>query len=359
MKTVVMLVMLAAAATGGTVERSVLGMELVPAEETPGLARTRADEFRQLVISTSVVQGYLLTYGFMVGSGIAGNMIRDGRSTASATASWAALSLGVGGLGWWATESALRQFARDRGSDDPDRPDGEVESYRMLWMGTGVGSITDFHAASTRIGESGSPRPGQPLWTATAEDVKTTDSLPSMGVRIGRWHRRWGADMSVSLSSYHTTPQTVYYDAQGVIQTPIGYVPAKLGAVELPNRFLLLRSVAYGGNAYLRLPGRGIQPYLGLGGALLVNSAQSEYAGPASLKNQGDKLALDTLSLGWQLQLTVGARLPLAHGRFLFAEFRPARSWMAYDSGGYDFPEHDRLVLQTFAAQAGIGFRFN
>ncbi len=319
------------------------------------LPETADQAFRHQVIGTIFTQSYLLTYGFVLGTAIASGRIVAGGSTAGATSSWAGFCIGAGSLGWLLSSSDLKEarggvVEGGEGPGDPRQP----QAYRLLFGGAGPASISTFAARSGIKGPDGGP-----LWTAGTEGVRARASVPAMGYRFGVWRAITGYDMEVSIAAHHTAAQRVYYDANGLIAGPTGaLVPAKLGGVNLPERFLMMRSLAYGGNGYLHWPGRRLQPYAGIGLFLLVNSVSSEYAGPADLVAGHDKLPLDTLTVGWSVQVPVGFRVRLNRGRFLFAEFRQGWNHFSYDSGQGDRVEHDRLTLRALQGQAGMGFSF-
>ena len=201
---------------------------------------------------------------------------------------------------------------------------------------------------------------GKPQWEAGAAEVKTTISFPAVGRRIGVSGRHWGGEFETSIVAHHTSKQTVYYDATGFIRVPgLGVVPLMLNDIELPDRFLMLHSLYMGTNVFLWLPKVIVEPYVGFGAGVLLNSVQSQYPGPANLTQEVGSLALDKISLGYGLRALLGVRADISDRKFVFAEFRPARYYYTYESGTGNLAENDRFTLQLFEAQIGLGFYIN
>ena len=127
----------------------------------------------------------------------------------------------------------------------------------------------------------------------------------------------------------------------------------------MPDRFLRIRSLAFGGNFYLHLPSSYVQPYVGIGVMLLVNSVKSAYSGPGTYAVGMDGVPLDSTSLGVGFHVPIGVRVPVNDSWFLYGEFRPGRNYFSYVSGDKFQREKDRFVLQTFQGLLGVGFVFN
>ena len=311
--------------------------------------------FKELLLSTVILEAYLASYTFVWGVALGGSAISQGERPEKATATWAVVSLGGLALGWLFTEAIAQDYVKILRSASRRAEPGSWRYYRLLGAGVSTASIIDFEAQSIYTGDQGSPQ-----WTASTAEVNTATTFPALGHRIGGSGRRWGGEFEASLVSHHTKAQTVVYDAEGYVQIPgLGAVPIQLDQVSIKDRFLMLHSLSMGANFYVWLPKVIVSPYVGLGGRLLLNSVQSQYPGPANLTLEAGSLALDSMTWGWGLHALFGLRAPLADKKFLFAEFRPARHYFAYDSGSGFLKEQDRFTLQIFEFQLGLGFYLN
>ena len=311
--------------------------------------------FRSLLLNTIILEPYLAGYSFMWGTMAGGSAITQGGRPEKATALWAGVSLAGFALSWVVTQDLAKQYQAVLRSGPGSGKPGAWRFYRVLFAGASTASILNFEAESIFDGDN-----GRPQWTASTSEVKTATSFPALGHRLGASGRRWGGEFETSLVSHHTIKQTTFFDAEGEIYyPPLGaYVPAELGDVELPDRFLMLHSLSMGANFYFWLPKVGVSPYVGMGGRLLLNSVQSQYPGPANLSLEVGNLALDSITAGWGFHALFGFRTPLSNKKFLYAEFRPARHYFSYESGSGKLQEHDRFALQIFEFQLGLGFFF-
>ncbi len=311
--------------------------------------------FRSLLLSTMVIELYIAPYTFMWGVGLGGSALTQGERPERATATWAAVSIGGLALGWLVTEEIAREYLGILRSTSRAAGADSWRIYRLAGAGVSTASIIDFEAESIYSGDQGSPQ-----WTASAAEVNTATTFPALGHRLGASGRRWGGEFETSLVSHHTKAQTVVYDAQGSISVPgVGTVPITLEDVPIPDRFLMLHSLSMGANFYVWLPKVIVSPYVGFGGRLLLNSVQSQYPGPANLTLEVGSLALDSMTMGWGIHAIFGLRMPLADTKFLYAEFRPARHYFAYESGSGFLGEQDSFTLQMFELQLGLGFYLN
>ena len=131
-----------------------------------------------------------------------------------------------------------------------------------------------------------------------------------------------------------------------------------LDTLDLPNKFQRMFSLGFGGNFYIHLPAKLVQPYVGLGASLLMNKVTSDYPGPGNLALGIEGEPLNSTSLGWALQLPIGIKLPVSETDFLYLEFRAARHFFNIVSGDAFQREKDWFTLQTFQFLLGIGRTF-
>jgi len=311
--------------------------------------------FKELLLSSVLAEAYLAPYTFIWGVTLGGSAISQGERPERATATWIGISLAGLGLGWFMTDQIAKEYVTILRTASQRAEPGSWRFYRLVGAGVSTASIIDFEAESIYTEEQGSPQ-----WTASSAEVNTATTFPALGYRIGGSGGRWGGEFEASLVSHHTKAQTVTYDAAGYVQIPgLGPVPIQLDQVSIPDRFLMLHSLSMGANFYVWLPKVIVRPYVGLGGRLLLNSVQSQYPGPANLTLEAGSLTLDSMTLGWGLHAIFGLRTPLADKKFLYAEFRPARHYFAYDSGSDFLKEKDSFTLQIFEFQLGLGFYLN
>lgn len=313
---------------------------------------------RQMLIMTVVFESYFLSYAYILGSSLAGDIISGGGSSRKSTGAWLGASITGGFIGWGLAElTGLGERKRVSGLK---KNDSKLEMYRIIYIGPNIAKINDFKAESVMVGPASGPMPGQPLWTASAREVDMGRSFASAGYRIGALKGWAGWDVELSISSHQTTKQKVFYDANGFVYVKnLGYVPVPLDWVELPERFLMVRTLGYGGNFFIHPPRfKIVKPYIGFGLTFLVNSIQSEYAGPANLSRGEEGLALSTVRAGWGFQIPIGMRVYTGKSIFLYGEFRPVRHYVYYKSGQGDLQEYDSFALQMFQTQFGLGFMF-
>ncbi len=241
-------------------------------------------------------------------------------------------------------------------SNWPTDPSKAV-SYLMVYGGWNVGSLVDFQAES--VFKSG-PVPGEPIWAGGVALVKSMASFPNFGLRFGAWKGWFGGDFEISALSHRLLAQTVPFDIEGYIYLPDNeiFYPVKLDIVTLPNEFLKMFSLGFGGNFYIHIPSQFVQPYVGLGASLLMNRVTSDHPGPGNyiLGLQGENL--NSTSLGWALELPIGIKIPLSTTTFMYLEFRAARHFFSLVSGDSFQREKDRFSLQTFQVLLGTGWMF-
>ena len=311
---------------------------------------------RKLFMNTVLNDLYFAPYFFFFGTQEAGTSIVAGKSLNRANAVWAAASIAGMAMSWLASSGLTLEMQEILKGAGPEAGANDTKLYRIYSGGLSTASILDFQAESVFMGDD-----GKPGWTAGAAEVKTALSFPAVGRRIGVSGRRWGYEFETSIAAHHTSKQTVYYDATGTIFVPsLGIeVPLTLNDIEIPERFLMLHSLYMGANVFVWLPKVIVEPYVGLGAGVLLNSVQSQYPGPANLTQEVGSLALDKTTVGYGLRGILGLRADISDRKFIFAEFRPARFYFKYESGSGTLKENDRFTLQQFEAQIGLGFYIN
>ena len=116
----------------------------------------------------------------------------------------------------------------------------------------------------------------------------------------------------------------------------------------------MLHSMFMGLNAYYVLPDFILTPYVGFGGGLLLNSVQSEYAGPADLAREGGSLALDEMDWNYAVHSFLGFRY-MSDDSFYYLELRPSVNRFKLESGSSPNKSKDSFNLESFQFQLGIG----
>jgi len=234
------------------------------------------------------------------------------------------------------------------------------ERYLIVYAGPNVGNIKEFHAES--IFRSG-PNAPEPIWQSYAPEAKSKYSFPGFGLKFGTWKRWYGGDFQISILSHHVPSQTVPYDNKGYIyipELPEGerFVEANISELTIPDNFLKLFSLGFGGNFYVHMPSNTFLPYGGVGLSLLMNKVTSDYPGPGShaLQIEGDPL--NSTSLGWAWHLPIGAKLKISNNKLLFMEFRVSRHHFSFVSSSAFQREKDKFTLETFQFLIGTGWIF-
>ena len=245
------------------------------------------------------------------------------------------------------------------GSLTADWPTGpsKAVSYLMVYGGWNAGNVVDFQAES--MFKSG-PVPGIPIWTGGTPEIKSRASFPGFGLRLGAWKRWFGGDLEISALSHHTVAQTIPYDliGYGYFSECECFIPVTIETATFPDKFIRLFSLGVGGNIYINMPIQLVQPYVGIGASLLMNKVTSDYPGPGSYTVGATGEKLNSTSLGWEVHLPIGIRLPLSTTTFLYLELRPARHFFSIISGTGFVREKDRFTLQTFQVLLGTGRTF-
>ena len=330
------------------------------ADSTRNLAQAKAalsrrTAARNLFINTVILDVYFAPYSFIFGVALGGQSIVGGKSLNRANAVWATTSIAGMAMSWLASNALTLEMREMLKGVGPEMGANDTRIYRIFSGGLSTSSILDFQAESVFMGDNGKPQ-----WEAGAAEVKTTISFPAVGRRIGVSGRHWGGEFETSIVAHHTSKQTVYYDATGFIRVPgLGEVPLALNDIEIPDRFLMIHSLFMGANVFVWLPKVKVEPYVGLGTGVLINSVQSQYPGPANLIQEDGSLALDATTVGFALRGLLGFRVDISDRKFVFAEFRPARYYYTYESGTRNLAENDRFTLQIFEVQMGLGFYIN
>jgi len=239
-----------------------------------------------------------------------------------------------------------------------EQADGSTK-YFSFYGGWSTGTILNFKAESAfRSGPAGQ---GVPIWAGEAAEVKSNPLYPNVGVKLGAWKRWWGGDLEISYFGHTTPVQDVFYDISGYVYLPEinDFYPIYLDTMPVPDKFIKYSSLAVGGNFFFNLPAGKIQPYVGIGGSLLMNKIVSDFPGPGNygLGIGGEKL--NSTSLGWGVFLPIGVKMPISRNRFIYAEFRFSRNYFNYISGDGFQEEKDMFTLQTFQLLLGLGRMYN
>ena len=154
--------------------------------------------------------------------------------------------------------------------------------------------------------------------------------------------------------------QTIPYDliGYGYFSECECFLPVNIETALFPDKFMRLFSLGLGGNIYINMPIQLVQPYVGIGASLLMNKVTSDYPGLGSYTVGATEEKLNSTSLGWEVHLPIGIRLPLSTTTFLYLELRPARHFFSVISGTGFVREKDRFTLQTFQVLLGTGRTF-
>ena len=241
-----------------------------------------------------------------------------------------------------------------------DTGSNKSEKYIILYLGPNIGNIKDFHAES--IFKTG-PNAPDPIWESYAPEATSKNSFPAFGLKFGILKKWFGGDIQISMLSHHVPPQTVPYDNKGYVYVPElpegeRFIPANISELTIPNNFLKMFSLGFGGNCYVHVPFNSFLPYGGIGVSLLMNKVTSDYPGPGShaLNIEGDPL--NSTSLGWAWHLPIGAKIKIFNNMMLFCEFRVSRHHFSYVSSSAFQREKDKFTLETFQFLIGTGWIF-
>ena len=232
----------------------------------------------------------------------------------------------------------------------------DIGRYLMLYSGWSFGSLLNYDVES--VFKSG-PVEGEPIWSGLAAEVKSNASIPGFGVRLGAWKKWFGGDIEISVISHATPAQDVYYDMEGYVRQDGEWYRVYLDTLPIPDDFQKMTALGFGGNFYVHVPSKLVQPYFGFGGAFLMNRVTSDLPGPGNVAMGLPGVALNSTSMGVAFQFPIGVKIPLSNRRFIYGEFRPARHYFSIVSGDGFQKERDKFTLQSFQMILGYGLVFN
>jgi len=294
---------------------------------------TKKDLFKKYVANT--LPGYLFLgpYSFMYGVNLGGNSIKDGNSPQKANTLWLATPLMAGFL--------VNQITKDILKTILDRPIQDDKSstfyYNIFYIGPDISTIKDIQFQGIDSN-----------WEAQIDEVPSGYDYPPLGFRTGFVTDRYGMDYEMSLIAHHTIEKNIIYEYNS---PETGIVPLPQN---IPSHFYMLHSMFMGLNAYYVLPDFILTPYVGFGGGLLLNSVQSEYAGPADLAREGGSLALDEMDWNYGVHSFLGFRY-MSDNSFYYLELRPSVNRFKLESGSSPNKSKDSFNLESFQFQLGIG----
>ena len=250
----------------------------------------------------------------------------------------------------------LHGFALDEASiviQTAERSD--VGRYVMLYSGWSLGSLINYDVES--VFKSG-PVAGEPIWSGLAAEVKAKPRFPGVGLRLGAWKKWFGGDVEISALSYSSTAQSIHYDIAGYVRLNNEWYEVFLDTLVIPDNFQQMLALGFGGNFYIHIPSKIVQPYMGIGASMLMNRVTSDLPGPGNVAMGLEGVPLNSTSLGWAVQFPMGIKYPLSNQRFVYIEFRPARHLFSFVSGDGFQRERDRFTLQSFQLLLGYGLIF-
>jgi len=169
--------------------------------------------------------------------------------------------------------------------------------------------------------------------------AKTAAGNPALiGFRVGGYGRYFGGDIEMSYYTQHITAQT-----------------ASTFSFSKDDYFTVGVFNLLTGDICLRYPFKYIQPYIGMGIGMTLNSITSPYI--YSYDTSGSySLGLNDMAIGFTYRFPIGVRVMLGDFGCLFLEYRPTTNLFTFDRGISS--ETDTVTMSTNLTVFGYSARF-
>ena len=179
--------------------------------------------------------------------------------------------------------------------------------------------------------------------------AQTKQSIMPIGVRFVGFGKYFGGAMEISYFSQHLAEQTgvkAYYNGASKGNDFNFYVDDYLQVSVL---------TLLSGDLLLRFSQGVVQPYVGLGIGMTLNTISSPYIYGYTSGSYGQ--GFSEMSVGFLFRIPVGIRVVVSPTASLFAEYRPTTNMFSFTRGGVS-GDTDSVTLSTNMILFGAGFRF-
>ncbi len=216
-----------------------------------------------------------------------------------------------------------------------------VDGFFDIFTGGGSGTIdlTLSNSASPLTTANIGFNLPAPTYSLKLTGVKTeAGSPPLIGLRVGGFGKYFGGDLEMS-----------YYTQHIAIQSNSSYYFTKDDYLTV-GVFNLLT-----GDIFLRYPGKYLQPYVGMGFGMTLNSVTSPYMygyNGSSTYTRG----MNDIGIGFTFRTPIGIRLMLGDFGCVFLETRPTKNTFTFDRGINN--EKDTVSMDTTFTIIGYSARF-
>lgn len=248
-------------------------------------------------------------------------------------------------------QPAVQQAPAPVAQKPRNKPQWQQHGFVDIFMGSASGSMDITFSNPGRVT---GPDYGLNLGGATYsklqfKDAESAQSFMPVGLRVAGFGKYWGGAFEISYLSQHLKKQETkaYYNG-GTTGSPFEFYVDDYLSVNV----LTLLS----GDVMLRFTDKRIQPYVGMGIGMTVNSISSPYIygfDDGSTYTKG----FSELCVGFLFRIPMGVRVVLSPTMSLFGEYRVALNTFSFTRSGVK-NETDTMTMDMGMVLFGAGFRF-
>ncbi len=175
-----------------------------------------------------------------------------------------------------------------------------------------------------------------------------TEGFGPISLRIGGFgNRALGGDLEFSYEKRNIAAQDTTWSLNGGAPANFKF---------LTNDYATVKTFGISGDLLIRHPGEKIDPYLGVGLGMSLNSITLPYAKGFTASSTFAK-PVEDFALGLMVRIPVGMRIRIADKTQLVAELRYEMNTMSFTRGSIS-GESDTLTLSGVKFLVGMGFDF-
>jgi TolB-like protein len=178
-------------------------------------------------------------------------------------------------------------------------------------------------------------------------DKLTTEGFGPIAFRVGGFGKgALGGDLELSFEKRNIAAQTAAWTLNG----------ASAGNVTFSsNDYATVKTFGISGDLLIRHAGKKVDPYIGLGLGLSLNSITLPYV--KGYTNGSFITPTEDMGLGLMFRIPVGLRIRAGNSTQIVTEFRYELNNISFDRGGVS-GESDTIILSGAKFLVGLGFTF-
>jgi len=174
-----------------------------------------------------------------------------------------------------------------------------------------------------------------------------TEGFGPVAMRVGGFgNGALGADLELSYEKRNIAAQDTTWSLNGGAPGSFKF---------LTNDYATVKTFGISGDLLLRHPGKRVDPYIGIGLGLSLNSITLPYAKGYTQSSVFSK-PVEDFGLGFMFRVPVGMRVKIADKTQLLAELRYELNSISFDRGISG--ESDKIVISGVKFLVGMGFDF-